>query len=152
MIRILVAMEREADALGLPCTVIGIGAKELPETMGDDILVNVGYCGAIGFSPGTIVEPDEAANYETADGMALERHFDCDHAPCFTSEKFVYEPCSIFTSVYDMELAKIAALPHKKLYVLKIVSDNLDEADCEKFNDETAWEKVRALLKGEGLI
>ncbi len=152
MIRILVAMEREAEAFGLPCTVIGIGAKELPETTEDDILVNIGYCGAVGFSPGTIVEPDEAAEYGTAESRRLNTHFDCDHAACFTAEKFVCEPCNMDKSVYDMELSKITALPHKKLYCLKIVSDNLDEAACESFNDENAWDRVRLLLKNKNLI
>ena len=62
------------------------------------------------------------------------------------------EPCSINPSVYDMELRKIAALPHKKLYALKIVSDNLDEADCEAFEDVAAWEKIRRLLREKNLI
>jgi len=150
--RILVAMEREAESLGIPCTVIGIGAKDLPETDGDDVLVNAGYCGAVGIPVGTVVEPDEAASYEMAEGRKLRTHFDCVHVPCFTSERFVTESCSIFPSVYDMELMKIAALPHKELYVLKIVSDNLDEADCESFNDESAWEQVKALLKGKALL
>lgn len=152
MIRILVAMQREADALGLPCEVVGIGADHLSETSPDDILVNVGYCGAEEIHPGTIVEPNETADYETGIGNALPTHFDVFHAPCFTSAKFVTEPCSLNPSVYDMELARIAELPHKELYALKIVSDNLDEADCEAFNDEEAWEQVRTLLKGAKLI
>ena len=152
MVHILVAMDREAAALGLPCDVIGIGAKNLPETTEEDILVNVGYCGSNDIKPGTIVEPNETASYETGEGQKLRTHFDALHVPCFTSQKFVTEPCSIFPSAYDMELLKIAELPHKELYVLKIVSDNLDEADCEAFNDETAWEQVRALLKGAELI
>ena len=152
MIRILVAMQREADVLRLPCEVVGIGATALPETEEDDILVNVGYCGAEEIQPGTIVEPNETADYETGTGSALQTHFDVFHAPCFTSAKFVTEPCSLNPSVYDMELARIAQLPHRELYALKIVSDNLDEADCEAFNDEEAWEQVRTLLKGESLI
>ncbi len=152
MTYILAAMQREADSLGIPCKVIGIKATDLPETTENDILVNVGYCGAVEIPVGTIVEPDEAASYETVEGRKLKTHFDCLHVPCFTAEKFVTEPCCLSASIYDMELAKIAALPHKDLYVLKIVSDNLDEADCEKFNDEIAWEQVRTLLKGEGII
>jgi len=152
VIRILVAMQREAEALGLPCEVVGIGAKRLPVTTADDILVNVGYCGAEEIKPGTIVEPDETADYGTGIGTVLPTHFDVFHAPCFTSNKFVTEACSLNPSVYDMELARIAELPHKELYALKIVSDNLDEADCEAFNDEEAWEQVRTLLKGENLI
>jgi len=152
MTYILVAMPREAEALGVPCRVIGIGAKNLPETTDEDILVNVGYCGAVDIQVGTIVEPNETVSYETGDGKPLQTHFDCVHVPCFTSEKFVTEACSIFPSTYDMELRMIDALPHKELYVLKIVSDNLDEADCEEFCNEAAWEKVRELLKGEKLI
>ena len=152
MIYILAAMPREAEALGAPCRVIGIGAKNLPETTEDDIIVNVGYCGAVDIPVGTIVEPNETVSYETGEGKPLQTHFDCVHVPCFTSEKFVTEACSIFPSAYDMELRMIEALPHKELYVLKIVSDNLDEADCEAFDDKDAWEKVRALLKGAKLI
>jgi hypothetical protein len=51
-----------------------------------------------------------------------------------------------------MELFKINKLPHKRLYALKIVSDNMNEADCEAFNDAVAWDRVRELLKGEKLI
>ena len=152
MIYILAAMPREAEATGVSCRIIGIGAKNLPETTDEDILVNVGYCGAEDIPVGTVVEPNETADYMTGDGVPLQTHFDCIHAPCFTSEKFVTEPCSVFPSIYDMELRKIAALPHKELYVLKIVSDNLDEADCEGFEDEEAWKQVRTLLKKKGLI
>ena len=141
MIYILTAMQREADALGMPCRVIGIGAKDLPETTDDDILVNVGYCGAVEIRPGTVVEPNETASYVSGEGRNLATHFDVPHVPCFTSEKFVTEPCSGFPSVYDMELGKIAKLSHRELYVLKIVSDNLDEADCEEFCDRKPGKK-----------
>ncbi len=152
MIYILTAMQREADSLGIPCKVIGIKATDLPETTEDDILVNVGYCGAVEIPVGTIVEPDEAASYETVEGRKLKTHFDCLHVPCFTAEKFVTEPCCLSASIYDMELSKIVALPHKDLYVLKIVSDNLDEADCEKYNEAEAWERLRDMLDEEQLI
>ena len=141
MIYILTAMQREADALGMPCRVIGIEAKDLPETTDDDILVNVGYCGAVEIRPGTVVEPNETASYVSGEGRNLATHFDVPHVPCFTSEKFVTEPCSGFPSVYDMELGKIAKLSHRELYVLKIVSDNLDEADCEEFSDRKPGKK-----------
>jgi hypothetical protein len=149
---ILTAMQREADSLGIPCKVIGIKATDLPETTEEDIIVNIGYCGAIEIPVGTVVEPDEAANYDTAEGSRLKTHFDCLHVPCFTADKFVTEPCCLSPSVYDMELEKITALPHKELYVLKIVSDNLDEAFCESFDDESAWNCVREKLKEKGLI
>lgn len=152
MIRILVAMEREAEALGVPCELIGIGAVNLPETSPDDILVNVGYCGGHRVKVGSVIEPLFAADAATGEAEDLKHHFPCERHPCFTSESFVTEPLCGCPAIYDMELFKIRKLPHKELYVLKIVSDNLDEKACEAFSDEDAWERVRTLLKGEKLI
>ena len=152
MTRILVAMERDAQALGIPCEIIGIGAADVPMTSEEDVLVNVGYCGAAGFYPGTVVEPDEAIPYGGTEGRKLDTHFGCIHAPCFTSPEFVTRPCGCSDSIYDMELVKITALPHRELYVLKIVSDNLNEPDCEAFNDGKAWEQVREMLREKKLV
>lgn len=152
MIRFLVAMEREAEALGVPCEIIGIGAADLPGTSGEDILVNVGYCGGYKVPVGTVVEPRFARNGSTGEVKDLIPHFPCETHPCITMDAFVTEPLYEAPAIYDMELWKIAALPHKALYCLKIVSDNLDEADCESFYDEEAWERVRELLGGEKLI
>ena len=57
-----------------------------------------------------------------------------------------------FKSIYDMELFKISQLPHKKIYSLKIVSDNLNEKDCESFNDQRCWNKINKLLKENELL
>ena len=51
-----------------------------------------------------------------------------------------------------MELAKLARIPCKALYTLKIVSDDLNEAACEAFSDADAWSKVRELLVSAGLV
>ena len=152
MIRFLVAMEREAEALGVPCEIIGIGAEHLPETGPEDILVNIGYCGSYKIPVGTVVEPLFAGDMKTQEVEDLTHHFPCETHPCFTSETFVTEPLYECPAIYDMELFKIRKLPHRDLYVLKIVSDNLNEADCESFSDDHAWEYVRALLKGAKLL
>lgn len=152
MIRILVAMEREAKALGVPCEVIGIGAANLPQTNPEDILVNVGYCGGYKIPVGTVIEPLFAGDAATEEVEDLTHHFPCEMHPCFTSETFVTEPLCNCPAIYDMELFKIRKLPHKQLYCLKIVSDNLDEKACEAFDDAAAWDRVRELLKGEKLI
>lgn len=76
-------MSREAEALGIPCKVIGIGAVFLPEMAEDDIIVNVRYCGPVEIKPGTIVEPDETVSYETGEGRKLATQFDVLHVPCF---------------------------------------------------------------------
>lgn len=152
MIRILVAMQREAECLGIPCDVIGIGGTDIPKINPDDIIVNVGYCGGYKVPVGKVVEPVVAIDAATGEAQILERHFGCDDATCITAREFVTEPMTGMPSVYDMELWSLAKIPCRALYVLKIVSDNLDESDCEAFNDQAAWEQVRTLLKGENLI
>lgn len=144
-------MEREARSLGLPCELVGIGGTALPETSPDDILVNVGYCGGYRVPVGTVVEPCMAGEYRTGEMVPLERHFDCVTYPCLTADAFVTRPGNADPAIYDMELWKILQLPHTKLYCLKIVSDNLDEAACEAFDDREAWNRVRELMEKEQL-
>lgn len=151
MVRLLVEMEREARSLGLPCELVGIGGTALPETSPDDILVNVGYCGGYRVPVGTVVEPCMAGEYRTGEMVPLERHFDCVTYPCLTADAFVTRPGNADPAIYDMELWKILQLPHTKLYCLKIVSDNLDEAACEAFDDREAWNRVRELMEKEQL-
>ena len=152
MIRVLVAMEREGEALALPSDVIGIGATNLPLITPDDIIINVGYCGGDGFKPGTIIEPSAVIDAETGEWIDLPRHFPCQGAICITSTSFVTTPLMTGPGVYDMELARLARIPCKALYTLRIVSDELNEADCESYSDSSAWSKVRELLVSAGLI
>lgn len=152
MIRILVAMEREGEALGLPFEVIGIGGTSIPLINSDDIIVNVGYCGGDGIAPGTIVGPKTVIDAETGEWIDLPRHFPCQGAVCITSPTFVTTPLMTSPAVYDMELAKLARIPCKALYSLKIVSDNLSEEACEAFHSDAAWAQIRAFLSTSGLI
>lgn len=51
MIRLLAAMEREGEALGVlpfPSEVFGIGGDSIPSIAPDDTIVHVGYCGGDG--------------------------------------------------------------------------------------------------------
>ena len=116
MTHILVAMEREAQSLGAPCDVIGIGAETLPETTAEDILVNVGYCGGYKVTVGSIIEPLFAEDAATGEIAELNPHFPCAKRPCLTADAFVTEPLRPYPAIYDMELWKIAKLPHKRLY------------------------------------
>ena len=151
MTRILVAMEREAQALGLPCELIGIGGTDLPQTLPDDVLVNIGYCGGYKVPVGSIVEPCSAGSYRTGEIIPLARNLSLISYPCFTADTFVTEPLYVSPAIYDMELWKIQKLPHRKLYCIKIVSDNLDEAACEAYDSREAWDRVRKLLERENL-
>lgn len=147
MIKFLFAMEREADMIDVPNKyIIGINGENMPITTKDDILVNLGYCGAYDIKVGTIVEPNYVFDIKTHKRRVLNRTFNTKRARCYTSDKFVTKPMVKFESIYDMELFKIMQLPHKKVYSLKIVSDNLNEQDCENFNDKQCWDKVKELL------
>ena len=149
MVYYLFAMQREADQLDIENKVlVGINAIALPKTTEDDILVNIGYCGATADIPvGTIVEPSEAYNAITGDKVTIDRLFGCEDIKCFTANEFVTEPIEENRNIYDMELYKLAKLPHKKIYSLKIVSDNLNENDCEQYNDQAAWAKIKDILE-----
>ena len=154
MIHILTAMEKEAEALGIPCETIGIGATDLPEIKPGDVIVNVGYCGGYRIPVGTVVEPDVSVCVADGSVRHLERHFagKVQGIDCYTDESFVTEPMQEAPAVYDMELSKLLQIPCKDIYCLKIVSDNLSEPDCEAFHDETAWNRIRELLREQGLI
>lgn len=168
MIRYLLAMPREAEmfmkfADKVPkgfVEVIGINAVNMGEYGKDDILVNVGYAGGYKVPVGELVEPVSVISASKEPGKAprfsgiefTDRLFPLPHYTCFTCNEFVEEPVYEGAAIYDMELFKIAQRPHKRLYAIKIVSDNLCESDCEKFDDEGAWEKaaeyIAARLRG----
>ena len=153
MIHILVAMEREAEALALPCTVIGIGASNLPIISHSDIIVNVGYCGGDRIPVGSVVEPIVTIDADSWWVDTLTPHFEgVPKVPCISSSDFVAEPLVTGPAVYDMELSALAGINCAGLYVLKIVSDHLCEKDCEKYHDPAAWEKIRELLRNANLI
>lgn len=162
MIRYLLAMPREAEmfkrfACMVPdgsIEVIGIGAPDMGEFSKDDIIVNIGYAGGYKVSVGTLVEPKDAIAVDMVSERVprfygigtVNRLFPLPHYTCFSSDTFVEKPAVECAAIYDMELFKIAKTPHKRLYAIKIVSDNLCESDCEDFNDEDAWKKAASLI------
>lgn len=154
MIKYLIAMEREAEKFRKIIVpdgelyIIGIGAINLPETTNKDILVNIGYAGGYKVSKGTVVEPGYVIDAETREKRKLTRYFGINSAVCFTSDLYLTSPLTFLRpSIYDMELYKIASIPHNKLFSLKIVSDSQNEAECEAYNDDKPWWEVERLLK-----
>ena len=153
MIKFLFAMEREADMIDVPNKyIIGINATNMPTTTKDDILVNLGYCGAYDVQVGSIIEPNVVFDIKTRKKKHINKKFNVERIRCYTSDEFITKPIVQFKSIYDMELFKISQLPHNKIYSLKIVSDNLNEKDCESFNDQRCWNKINKLLKENELL
>lgn len=153
MIKYLFAMERESSMIDVPNKyIIGINGTNMPQTTKDDILINLGYCGAYKVNVGTIVEPNVVFDVNTRKKKCINKKFNVEKIRCYTSDEFVTKPIVNFESIYDMELFKIAQIPHKKLYSLKIVSDNLNEKDCESFNDQQCWNKIKKILKENELL
>jgi hypothetical protein len=155
MIHYVFAMQREADLFWrlaegkVPkgeTDVIGINAVDKKTYDDDAILMNVGYAGGYKVKVGSIIEPLYAVNAYTRDIKRIDSLFHVERKLCFTSDAFVTAPMVDYSVIYDMELFKIAEKPYKKLYSLKIVSDNLDETDCEKFNEADPWNRAIDLI------
>ena len=148
MIYYIFAMPREAENVRIENKVIvGINATDPPQTTANDTIVNIGYCGAYGIPVGTIIEPSEVYDIESGKTAKIDKIFGCEDVTCFTSNEFVTEPIVNRKSIYDMELYKLAQLPHKRIHALKIVSDNLNEEDCVQYNDQAAWAKIQQILE-----
>jgi len=151
MIKIVVAMEREAQSLrdagcNRPIHICGIGATDLPADLtSEDTILNIGYAGSLALKVGTICIPTGVYDKRNDWFNTLKKEVGNDSALCVTEEKFVEGgdgnryPAN---TVFDMELARIAELPHKHLVSFKIVSDNCNEKDCEAFNDAECWKKA----------
>lgn len=155
MIHYVFAMQREADLFWRLANskvpegvtdVIGINAVDRKIYSEDDVLMNLGYAGGYKVKVGSIIEPQFVAEAYTHDIKRIDSIFPVEHRLCFTSDAFVSTPMTDFAVIYDMELYKIAEKPYKRLHSLKIVSDNLDESDCEKFNETEPWNRVIDLI------
>ena len=149
MVYYFFAMPREAEQLDVENKfVIGINATDVPKTTIDDIIINIGYCGATpDIRVGTIVEPSVVCDVKSGDSRKIDKIFGCEDIKCYTSDSFVTEAIESARNIYDMELYKLAKRPHRKIYSLKIVSDNLSESDCEKYNDQAAWAEIKKILE-----
>ena len=126
---------------------IGMNAINMPKTTDQDIIINVGYCGSSHLPIGTVVEPQKAINMDTNVSYSIDNIFNKPSYTCYTSSTFVEETDIKEQCIFDMELAKIAALPHKKLYSLKIVSDNLDEDAFDAYDPDEVWVEINELIK-----
>ena len=150
------AMQREADKLNIKETddvkkfVVGISCTDaLPETSDDDIIINIGYAGSNNLAVGSIVEPSKVIKLDTGECEKVDNVFDCPTYPCYTSNDFVTETDIVESCIFEMELFMLTKLKCKSLHAIKIVSDNLNLHDCEAYNDDIAWAKVKDIVNSK---
>ena len=147
MVYIIVAMEREAESLRKAgCEkvihICGIGATDLPKTEPGDVILNIGYAGSLGLKVGTVCVPTGVYDKKEDWFITLNKEIGSNSVLCVTATEFVeggdgnHYPSN---TVFDMELGRIAHLPHKRLVSFKIVSDACNEKDCEAFDDDACW-------------
>lgn len=157
MIRYIIATPEEAKMLKRyapfitdnQIDIIGKGATNLDSEKysKEDILINIGYAGGYKIPIGTLIEPAYAMDVLTWRAEPIDRVFMIERRICLTSNRFIEYPMSDGPHLYDMELYKIAMMPHKKIHSIKIISDNLREKDFEEFDSNKPWAKVADMLK-----
>ena len=117
-------------------------------------IVNVGYAGSNVIKKGTVVRVKNSCNYN----WPVNVEYDCglnevtlstEGVDCYSSNEFVTETKIKEPVVFDMELNTITAFPLWKVSAYKIVSDNLDYNEYEKFDKEESWKELRKRISEE---
>ena len=117
----------------------------------DKIIINVGFVGSNNLDVGSVVQVDRSFGYHfdlTPFGDALyyapnspyelDKIDDLRSVDCYTSDGFVTSTNLIDDAIFDMELNILTVFPHKKLFSIKIVSDNLNTDEYEDFDYDVA--------------
>lgn len=141
--------------------VTGIGRKNVEKTMCAAILsgiipplpdvLNIGYAGGHKIKKGCILPVRFSKHIEYKElnfkldipaGMFASGAVDCYTAEEFVEKTSIKGPC-----LFDMELAHICRLPHKKISSIKVVSDNLDEKDFMRSLNEIPFEGLFSYIE-----
>ena len=128
--------------------ITGIGREKVREKLSkavndgklsenDDVL-NFGFAGGYKINTGLLLAVSQSflinSEYKES-GFSLDcpvGFYPSGAVVCFTSDKFVEHSKFSNPCLYDMELHEICKFPHKKIYSIKIVSDNLSESEFDK--------------------
>ena len=101
-------------------------------------VLNVGYVGSNSIEIGAKVQVSHVNTHRynvefDEDSVELDRFADDMLAvPCYTASDFVTKTKVKEPAVFDMELAYLAALGFRRLYAIKVVSDNLNVKQYER--------------------
>ena len=157
---ILVAMESEAAYLTCPeerIILTGIGVQNIIATLGalldakkikrTDTFLNVGYAGSCRYHIGEVLSIAHVDKF-IKPKVIEEESFDLDpltpyHTLCYTFDDFAENvDCE---GVMDMELFYLACF-FPNLHALKIVSDNGNYAQYERFDADAAWAEANKVI------
>lgn len=129
------------------------------------IIINVGFVGSNNINIGEIVQVDKSYGYHfdltpfgTPKYIAPNSPYEIDKIKdlksidCYTSDAFVTNTDIKKDAIFDMELNAITLFPHKKLYSIKIVSDNLNTKSYQEFHYDKAIKEtikyIDRIIKG----
>lgn len=141
----------------------GVGAGNVIRTcselllrgrIGDEKIVNVGFCGSNSLPVGSVVKVskswrlmDKVVEFEDwRNGYELAQ----DGVPCYTSNCFVLKTDIVEPCAFDMELNYVVDFPLPVVGAIKIVSDNLCLDKYEhsiRHSESETWDEVKALLE-----
>ena len=121
----------------------------------DKIIINVGFVGSNNINIGEVIQVDKSYGYHfdltpfgTPKYIAPNSPYEIDKIKnlksidCYTSDGFVTSTNIKEDAIFDMELNAITLFPHKKLYSIKIVSDNLNSKSYQEFDYDKAIQKT----------
>ena len=131
----------------------------------DKIIINVGFVGSNNINVGEVVQVDKSYGYHfdltpfgTPKFIAPNSPYEINKIKnlksidCYTSDGFVTSTDLKEDAIFDMELNTITLFPHKKLYSIKIISDNLNTKSYQEFDYDKAIkqsiEYVDKIIKG----
>ena len=151
MIRYLVGTQKEADIfmkVYSECPkgsieVVGVRGEYLGNTEEDDILVDIGYAAGYRVPVGAIVEPTCAMDVEKHEAIRIDTIFPVERRVCFSG--YTKEHFGKYRAIFDGRLFKVAHKPHKRIYSIKIVSQDMDgywDGDVH----EGAWKVIAGYL------
>lgn len=142
MIRYIFATQRERIEFGkvadmAPRGEISVLGDGIPSGK-EDVWVHIGYCKGDGVGVGALIEPSCVCKGKEV--IRIDSLFPIERRVCITGEPQI----KVFPAVFDDDLFRIAEMPHKKLYAIKIVSRGID--DSVNHGKDGAWIRVAELL------
>lgn len=121
----------------------------------DYVMINVGMVGSNNLKVGSVLIVENSYGYNFDLTPFGDKLYHAPNSPfkmnkvdniskvdCYTSDGFVTKTDIKKDVIFDMELNAIVNFPFKKYYSIKVVSDNLNNNEYNKFNYKKALEEI----------